>query len=80
MATVDQIRNGLIDKILSIQNEDFLKALDNLIVTSASQSDEITLSSEQKEMLSLSDADIQYDKLISQSEMTEKNLEWLNGI
>ena len=31
MATVDKIRNGLIDKILSIKNRDFLEALDKMI-------------------------------------------------
>jgi len=31
MATVDKIRTGLIDKILSIKNKDFLEALDKLI-------------------------------------------------
>jgi len=36
MATVDNIRNGLIDKILSIKNKDFLVALDNLITSSSS--------------------------------------------
>jgi hypothetical protein len=30
MATVDNIRNGLIGKILSIRNKDFLVALDKL--------------------------------------------------
>jgi len=34
MATVDKIRNGLIDKILSIDNKDFLVALDTLISSS----------------------------------------------
>ena len=39
MATIDNIRNGLIDKILSIKNKDFLQALDNLIASSSSSSD-----------------------------------------
>ncbi|SEG19910.1 hypothetical protein SAMN03080598_02863 [Algoriphagus boritolerans DSM 17298 = JCM 18970] len=31
MPTIEKIRNGLIDKILSIQNKDFLEALDKII-------------------------------------------------
>jgi len=31
MATVDEIRSGLIDKILTIKNKDFLMVLDNLV-------------------------------------------------
>lgn len=47
MATVDNIRNGLIDKILSIRNKDFLVALDKLITSSSSESDIIELTQEQ---------------------------------
>ena len=39
MATVDNIRNRLIDKILSIKNKDFLVALDKLITSSSSESE-----------------------------------------
>jgi len=34
MATVDKIRSGLINKILTIKNKDFLEALDKLIFSS----------------------------------------------
>ncbi len=30
MAIIDKIRNGLIDKILSIKNKDFLEAIDKI--------------------------------------------------
>jgi hypothetical protein len=35
MASIDNVRNGLIEKILSIRNKDFLVALDKLITTSS---------------------------------------------
>ncbi len=38
MATVDKIRHGLIDKILSIKNKDFLVGLVQLITSSSSES------------------------------------------
>jgi hypothetical protein len=78
MATVDKIRNGLIDKILSIKNRDFLEALDTLVSSSAPESDIVKLTDEQKIMLEMSEKDIKDGKLISQEAMDKRNLEWLN--
>lgn len=80
MATVDKIRNGLIDKILSIRNKDFLVALDKLISSSESESDIVELTEEQKLMLEMSEKDIQNGKLISQDAMNKRNLKWLNAM
>ncbi len=80
MATVDKIRNGLIDKILSIKNKAFLEALDKLITSSASESDTVELTNEQKSMLEMSEEDIKNGKLISQEAMDKRNLEWLNAM
>lgn len=80
MATVDNIRNGLIEKILSIKNKDFLVALDNLISSSSSESDIVELTDEQKIMLKMSERDIKEGKLISQEAMNKRNLEWLNAL
>jgi hypothetical protein len=80
MATVDKIRNGLIDKILSIKNKDFLEALDKLVTSSSSESEIIELSDEQKSMLEMSEQDIKNGKLISQEAMDKRNLEWLNAM
>jgi len=79
MAGVDKIRSQLIDKILAIENKDFLEALDKLIASSSSTSDLEELSAEQKEMLEMSDDDIERGRLISQEAMNKRNLEWLNG-
>ena len=80
MATVDKIRSELIDKILSIKNKDFLVALDNLISSSATDNEIVELTAEQKEMLEMSEADIENGRLISQEAMDKRNLEWLNGL
>ena len=80
MATVDKIRNGLIDKILSIKDRDFLEDLDKLISSSSSESDIVELTKEQKEMLEMSEQDIKNGKLISQVAMDKTNLEWLNAM
>tara|TARA_Y100000815_G_C12987035_1_gene366467 strand:- start:139 stop:381 length:243 start_codon:yes stop_codon:yes gene_type:complete len=80
MATVDKIRNGLIDKILSIKNKDFLVALDNLISASSTDNEVVELTAEQREMLERSEVDIKNGQLISQEAMDKRNLEWLNGL
>lgn len=78
MASVEHIRNELIDKILSIKNKDFLVALDQLITSSSSSSEIINLTKEQKAMLEMSEHDIKKGNLISQEAMDQRNLEWLN--
>lgn len=80
MAAVDKIRNGLIDKILSIKNKDFLEALVKLISSSKSVSDIVDLTDEQKIMLEMSEKDIKKGKLISQEAIDKRNLEWLNAL
>ena len=80
MATVDKIRSGLIDKILSIKNKDFLEALDKLISSNVPDSKQVSLTDEQKIMLEMSDKDIKNGKLISQAAMNKRNLEWLNAM
>lgn len=77
MATIDKVRNGLIDKILSIKDKSFLEALDKLISSSISDEEIISLSDEQKKMLEMSEEDIKNGRLISQEAMDKRNLEWL---
>ena len=80
MATVENIRNGLINKILTIRNKDFLEALDKLISSSSSGSEFVELTNEQKIMLEMSEKDIEKGRLISQEAMNKRNLEWLNAM
>ncbi len=79
MTTVDKIRNGLIDKIISIRDKDFLEALDKLISSSTSESGIVKLTDDQKKMLQISEDDIKNGRLISQEKMDQRNLEWLNA-
>jgi len=80
MTTVDKIRSGLINKIMSIKNKDFLVALDKLISSSSAENEVVKLTAEQREMLEMSEADIKNGRLISQEAMDKRNLEWLNGL
>lgn len=76
MRSIDIIKNNLIDKILSISNQDFLMALDKLI-DSSSTTFNVELSEEQKLMLLMSEEDIKAGRLISQDELDNNDLSWL---
>lgn len=78
--TVDNLRDGLIEKILSIKNKNFLETLDNLISSSSSELEIVELSNAQKTMLEMSEIDIQEGQLVSQEAIDKRNLEWLNAM
>lgn len=80
MMTVDNLRDGLIEKILSIKNKNFLETLDNLISSSSSELEIVELSNAQKTMLEMSEIDIQEGQLVSQEAIDKRNLEWLNAM
>ncbi|RZL35794.1 MAG: hypothetical protein EOO96_08310 [Pedobacter sp.] len=80
MATADNIRNNIIDKLLTISNKDYLTALFKLVDNSVVTNEKVQLSAEQILMLQLSDKDIQEGKLISQEELDKSDLEWLKEI
>jgi hypothetical protein len=76
MRSIDLIKNSLIDKILTIKNQDFLVALEKLI-DSSSTIDKVELTEEQKLMLLMSEDDIKAGRLISQDEIDNNDLAWL---
>lgn len=78
MAQVDSIRNGIIDKLLTISDKEYLMALLRLVDNSAVQGEKIKLTKEQKLMLQMSETDIQNGRIISQSDLDKNDLEWLN--
>lgn len=81
MATIKNVRNELIEKILTIENKDFLLALDKLITSSTpTNSNKVSLSDAQIKMLELSEKDIENGRLISQEAMIQRNQEWLNAM
>lgn len=80
MTSTDNIRNSLINKLLTISNKDYLTALYQLVDKSNTEQDTIKLSKEQKIMLNLSEKDIQDNKLISQSQLDKNDLKWLKEL
>jgi len=79
MATVDTLRNDLIDKLLSVSNKEFLKALNKLVENSNIQGEPVKLTEEQILMLRFSDRNIKSGQLIPHDEVTENDLKWPRG-
>jgi hypothetical protein len=80
MAQVDNLRNGLIEKLLTISNIDYLKALNELVSSSKLEKNKLDLTEEQVLMLKLSDKDIKHGRLISQNQLDKEDLLWLKGL
>jgi hypothetical protein len=79
MTSATDIRNKLIDKLMAIQDVDYLKALSNIIDRSGVEQDIIPLTEEQKIMLAMSDEDLKTGRIIDQITLNERELRWLKG-
>lgn len=76
MTSLESTRHNLIDRIIATKNENFLKAI--TAIFDSSQTEEIVeLSSEQIEMLQMSEDDIANGRLISDEDLRASDPEWL---
>jgi hypothetical protein len=74
---LENIKNSLIDRILATKNEQLLEAIKSIFESTQSE-DIISLSTEQIEMLSMSEKDIEQGKLVSESELSKRDSKWLS--
>jgi len=79
MATVDFLRDQLIDKLLTINDKELLEALDKLLLSKTSPDKKIKLTDAQRRMIELSEDDIEHGRTISQDQIDKDDMEWLNG-
>lgn len=77
MASLNEIRNKLIDSLMAIDNPKYLEALDAMINSSNIERSNVPVTEEQKIMLTMSDDDIKYERLIDQQSLNEEELQWL---
>lgn len=77
MTGIEALKNRLIDKVLATNNERLLKAIEG-IFESTKEAENIQLSSEQIEMLAMSEADIEREEYISESELDKLDKKWLS--
>jgi hypothetical protein len=79
MASIEIIKTRLIDKILASSNQGLLEAIDSIFTHTQDAADEVyELTSEQIEMLMMSEEDIKYGRLITQEELDKSDKEWLS--
>jgi hypothetical protein len=77
MAHVDTLRNDIIDKILSIHDEEYLQALLRIIEQGAAMGEKITFTEEQRLMLAMSENDLKHGRILSQEDLDRSDLAWL---
>jgi len=77
MAAIDDARNLLISKLMAIQDQDILSAIDKL-VSSSIEGQKTVLTEEQVLMLKMSEDDIKNGRVISQEALFEKERKWLS--
>ena len=80
MATVDIIRDSVIEKLFAITNKEYLLALSKLIDSSDMANKPIKLTASQIEMLKLSEEDIKAGRLIPHEEVVQADKEWLKEL
>ena len=77
MNQTDSIRNSIIDKLITISNRDYLKAIYKIVDNSSLIAEKVHLSAEQKIMLQLSEDDLLNNRVISEIDMNKNDMKWL---
>ncbi len=77
MNQTDSIRNSIIDKLITISNKDYLKAIFKIVDNSSVAAEKIQLSDEQKILLQLSEDDIKEHRVVLEAQMNKNDLKWL---
>ncbi len=77
MSSIEALRNRLIDRIMATRNEQFLEAIDKLF-SSVQKEEILSLTSEQIELLMMSEEDIKTGNIVSEEELNEKDSEWMD--
>lgn len=80
MTATDHIRNGIMEKLLTISNKDYLTVLFQVVQSRSTDKDVVKLTEEQVVMLNLSEKDIKDGKLIFHSQLDKADLEWLKEL
>jgi hypothetical protein len=80
MTSADNIRNNIIDKLLTISNKEYLNALYNLVNSNKLDAEIIQLSAAQIKLLNLSNEDIKNNRVVSQKDLDQQDLEWLKKL
>ena len=78
MKPTEKIREDIIEKIRSVDSNEVLRAIDEMLSSDFFEAKHRGLTSSQRKMLEMSEEDIKQDRLISHDAVMKRNLEWLN--
>lgn len=76
MTAIQKIKNRLIDKILASKNEELLSAIES-IFESTQKEEKVKLNSFEKELMMLSEIDIEYGNVVSDEELRKSDAKWM---
>lgn len=76
MENLQKLRNKIIDRVMISSNSQLLEAIEKILSATEGE-EEIALSSEQIEMLLMSESDIENNRLISEEDLEKQDEEWL---
>ncbi|NJX17089.1 hypothetical protein HC174_04760 [Salinimicrobium sp. CDJ15-81-2] len=76
MENIQKLRNKIIDRVMISSNSQLLEAIEKILSATEGE-EEIALSSEQIEMLLMSESDIENNRLISEEDLEKQDEEWL---
>lgn len=77
MKTIEKLKNRLIDRIIVSQDGEVLKAIE-VLLKSTPEEKKLSLSSQQIELLKMSEKDIENGRIISEDDLTESDSKWMN--
>lgn len=78
MTTLEVLKNKLIDRILVTNNERLLNAISGIFESTQDDEEKVHLSSEQIEMLLMSENDIKHGRIVSEEDLKKSDNEWLS--
>ena len=76
MENIQKLKNKVIDRVMITENSQLLEAIEK-ILASTEVEEKINLTSEQIEMLMMSESDIDNNRVISEKDLEKQDEEWL---
>lgn len=76
MTALENIKNGLIDRILATQNEKLLQAIQTIFESSKTE-ELVEFSPEQIKMITMAKEDVAAGRLVSEEDLKASDPEWL---
>lgn len=77
METIENLKNRLIDRIIVSKDSDVLYAIE-VLLKSTSVEKKLTLSSQEIELLKMSEKDIENGRIISEEDLLELDSKWMD--